>query len=155
MKFLSLALLHVSLCAAIIAFSQESLSANDEVSPAIQLFTAMGMNKAHQRNVEKLFQLKLEAQPDLVPYKDEVRSIFLEKLSWKELEPVAEGIVSKNFNEREIEQMKKFYSTSAGRKSLELLPLILADVIDKGRQDVDKEIEVLLLEKAPKKSGKK
>lgn len=124
---------------------------NEDSSKAIQLFRAMGMEKAHQRNVEKFFQLKLRSQPELIPFKDEVRAIFIEKMNWKELQPVAEGIVLQNFSESEIEQMTKFYSTPIGKKSIELLPLIFADILEKGRQDVDAGIEKLISQKRPKK----
>jgi hypothetical protein len=155
MKIPALPFLSVIGFALVSVFSAVSFSNKADLSLASQLFAAMGMPKAHQRNVEKLYQLKIAARPELAEHKEELRAIFQEKLSWKELEPLAEGIVSKNFTERELEQMKTFYSTSAGRKSLELLPLILADVIDKGRLDVDKEIEILVAEKSKKKQGKK
>lgn len=105
------------------------------------LFETMGIEKTHKRNVEKLVLLRLEAQPALKPHAAEVRRIFNETMAWNKLSPEAEDLMIRNFTQREIEELKKFYSTQTGKKSLDLMPLLLADVIEIGRQRTEEELK--------------
>jgi len=123
-------------------------AANDERN----LFEVMGMERLHNRNLEKLIELKIQVQPELKKYEAEIREIFAQELSWKELEPTALASLEKNFTAKEIEEYKKFYSTSAGKKSLELMPRLLSDVIEIGRKNTDTAIEKFMTEKSSEKT---
>lgn len=119
------------------------------------LFEVMGMERLHGRNLEKLIELKIQVQPELKKYEAEIREIFAQELSWKELEPTALASLEKNFTAKEIEEYKKFYATSAGKKSLELMPRMLSDVIEIGRKNTDAAIEKFMAEKSLDKTGDK
>lgn len=119
------------------------------------IFEAMQMEKLHQRNLEKLVQLRLEVQPDLKPHAEEIRRIFRETMSWKELEPEADALLKRNFSEKELAELSKFYSTPTGRKSLDIMPRLLADVLEIGRQRTEQEIIKFIDAQAKtKKTGK-
>ena len=122
---------------------------------ATTIFEAMQMEKLHQRNLEKLVQLRLEVQPDLKPNAEDIRRIFRETMSWKELEPEADALLKRNFTEKELAELTKFYSTPTGRKALDIMPRLLADVLEIGRQRTEQEIIKYLDAKAKtKKPGK-
>jgi uncharacterized protein len=65
-----------------------------------------------------------------------IMGVFRESLSWEKLEPMMMDIYRKNFTQREVTDMLKFYDSPSGRSVVDKIPLTM--------QEASKSVQAML-----------
>ncbi len=91
-----------------------------------QLLELMDMRQVMNASLDATLAAQLEANPSLNPFADAMREFLGKYLSWESLENEFVQIYLEAFSQREVEDLTAFYGTPTGRKSVELLPQLMA-----------------------------
>lgn len=93
---------------------------------AEKLLDTMGLETAMAQSMSQIIDLQLEQNPALSPYKPVMIQFFSQYMSWESLKPDFVRIYSQAFTVSELRDLNAFYATDTGRKTIEMMPSLLA-----------------------------
>ncbi|OON69619.1 DUF2059 domain-containing protein [Hymenobacter sp. CRA2] len=110
------------LLAAPAASAQTTASASTAPVPAPQrkaaeeLLTVMQMEKTTDNALDQMVTAQLVQRPELKPVETEMRSFLTKYMSWASLKDDMVDLYAREFSEKELKDLKKFYASSTGQK---------------------------------------
>jgi len=82
-----------------------------------KLFTVMNLEAIHAASVNTSLEQVLLSNAQLAKYKDEMRDYYDKYLAWPMVRTEIEKIYLKYYTPAELDDLIKFYGTSAGKKT--------------------------------------
>ena len=105
-----------------LAFANEPANASHD--NAINLLRSMGMEKSFNDSIEAVIQQL--SNGDQKTYAD-ISSFMHKVMNYKELEPQFADIYARHYTKSELQDILDFYNSPTGKKSLQLMPKIMAE----------------------------
>ncbi|MCC3157534.1 DUF2059 domain-containing protein [Hymenobacter sp. 15J16-1T3B] len=123
MKYL-LALAAGLLLAAPAATAQTTAAAAPSAAPvpaaqrkaAEELLVAMQMEQTTTSALDQMVTAQLTQRPELKAVEPEMRSFLNKYMSWASLKDDMADLYAREFSEKELKELKKFYASSTGQK---------------------------------------
>ena len=116
-----------------ISFGQYSAS---HVSAALEMLNMVNMEKTLAQSVDISLEAQIQANPNLKPYEDILRSFLAKYMSWSYLKDRLVALYIGEFTEKELRAIIEFYKTDIGKKAIEKLPVLFAKASEIGQQAV-------------------
>lgn len=109
------------------------------------LIDAMGLQEQWTAVLALFTRRVVDETPELVPYRDIVVDYAEEKVGWSKIREEVIGIYAKQFTDQELDAIRSFFLSPAGKKWREVTP-ILSDEIDRlVRKKFDEDLAILEL----------
>lgn len=109
-------------------FSGFALADDASKAEAEKLLDAMGMEALMEQSIENIVDMQMKQQPDIAPYKDVMLTFFKKYMSYKSMKPDFVALYANEFTSAELKDMRNFYETPTGKKTIKKLP----DIMNKG-----------------------
>lgn len=110
---------------------------------AEKLLVAMNINQIMIDTVDKMVELEIEKNPQLLPFKSVMGEFFLRHMTGDVLIDFMSGIYMEEFSENELIDMTNFYETPTGQKAITKLPILTQKGARWGQKQVSDNIEEL------------
>ncbi len=121
MKVLRLGIIVISLLMA------QNISADAETDrEAEKLLSTMGMERAMTQSMSMMIDFQLQQNPALAPYKPVLIKFFNKHMNWESLKPEIIKVYAAAFSAKELREINEFYATDTGKKTIELMPSLMA-----------------------------
>jgi len=91
-----------------------------------------GSQKTLNQTVKTLVNNQLRRNSNLTPYKEMMRQFFEQYVGFEALKKNLVISMTKEFTEKELNEIIAFYETTAGRKTIEKMPFVIAKEISLG-----------------------
>ena len=122
----------------LVAFADSAVEKEAE-----KLLNIMGMDEAFKQSMSQMLDLQLQQSPALVPYKGVMMEFFNKYMSYESLKPDILKIYAEAFTASELKEISTFYSTEAGKKTIEKMPMLMAQGGKIGATRVEENIDEL------------
>lgn len=93
---------------------------------AEKLLNAVGMDEVLSQSMAQMLDVQLQQNPALVPYKEVMLEFLGKYMSYESLKPDMIRIYSEAFTASELREINAFYATDVGRKTIEKMPVLMA-----------------------------
>ena len=93
---------------------------------AEKLLDTMGMRDAFTQTISQMLEVQIQQQPELAPYRGVMVEFFNRHMSYDSVKPDLLSIYANAFTASELREINAFYATPTGRKTIELLPVLMA-----------------------------
>lgn len=93
---------------------------------AEKLLNTIGMEQAMVQSMSQMVDLQLKQNPTLAPLKSVMLQFFNKHMSWESLKPEFLKIYSQAFSAKELHEINAFYATDTGKKTIQLMPSLMA-----------------------------
>ncbi len=103
---------------------------------AERLLETMGMEEAMIQSMNQMIDLQLQQNPTMAPFKSVMMTFIGKHMSWVSLKPEFVKIYSEAFTTRELQDLNAFYATDTGKKTIQLMPYLMAQGSQIGMQRV-------------------
>jgi hypothetical protein len=123
----------------VIAFSQPATIRADEAShrKAVEaLFGLMEMDSLLSQSVDKMLEMQVQQNPQLVPYQAQMKAFLNKYMSWASLKDDMTKLYMAEFTESEINELTKFYQTPLGKKTVKKMPALMTKGAEIGQKRV-------------------
>lgn len=117
----------------------------DEASrvEAEKLLDTLGMQAMLDQAVNTTLEAEIKNSPVLTPFKDVMLAFFRKHMSYDVLKPELIEIYAEEFTASELAQIREFYSTPTGKKTIEKLPALMSRGAEIGTKHVQEHIQEL------------
>ena len=103
---------------------------------ATLLLQAMDMDKVMNASIEQITDSQLKQNPSLMPYREVMAEFFRRHMHFEAVkEPIAE-LYGNAYTAKELEDLTRFYETPTGKKSIQLMPLLMSKGAEIGMAQV-------------------
>jgi len=124
----ALALFAVLPAASAQGISPSHLRAAEELADAVDLRTVLSAS------ADLVIQMELQRNPEIAPFEDVMRDFIGRTMGPEGLLPLMVELYAEAFTEAELREIAAFYRTPTGRRSIELMPALMARGAEIGRQ---------------------
>ena len=138
MKSLLRALLVLALCLPSVALADQPAR-----KEAALLLDQIDMQATLDQSIALSLDAQIKSQPQLGPYRETMLEFFRKYMSYESLKADMIQIYEEAFTEQELAELRAFYATPTGRKSLELMPSLMAKGAEMGQKRVEAHIPEL------------
>lgn len=107
---------------------------------AEKLLDTLGMQEMLEQSISQMLDIQLQQNPALVPYKGVMADFLNKHMSYEVLKPEIVKIYGDAFTVSELKEINAFYSTPAGRKTIEKMPTLMAQGAQMGAAHVQENI---------------
>jgi hypothetical protein len=101
---------------------------------AQELLAATQMQTTLDKTMDQIISTQMSAAPQLAPYKDALRAFYTKYLGWDAMKDDYAKLYVETFTEQELKDITAFYLTPTGKKSVELMPTLIAKGTQIGQQ---------------------
>ena len=81
---------------------------------------------ALQQSSNQMLEMQMNQSPSLAPYKDVMTRCFERYMSYESLKPEMVHMYTEAYTLEELKEINAFYSSKVGKKTLELMPRLVA-----------------------------
>ena len=121
-------MIRISLFLVIFAAAVDSHADADLRQEAEKLLSKMDVNirVALQQSSNQMLEMQMNQSPSLAPYKDVMTRFFERYMSYESLKPEMVRMYTEAYTLGELKEINAFYSSKVGKKTLELMPRLVA-----------------------------
>ena len=101
---------------------------------AEELLTVMQMEQNTNNALDQMMTAQLTQRPELKPVEPEMRSFLNKYMSWNALKEDMIALYAREFSEKELRDLKKFYASSTGPKFVGTQSSLMAAGIELGQR---------------------
>ncbi|MBS1960424.1 MAG: DUF2059 domain-containing protein [Bdellovibrionales bacterium] len=125
-----------------------------DVHAAVNLMRAMNMKKNWAATLDVVSNQISQGQPEL---KEPVKKFYEKVMSYDSIETKVAKIYAKHYTNQELADLLAFYSTPTGKKSLEIMPVVMQESMKVGQDAVTEHQDELreVFQKAAAKKQRK
>jgi hypothetical protein len=109
---------------------------NESVKQAEILLNSIDMNTVLQKTIDQAINVQLQQNPAMSPYKKVLTQFFEKYMSYASMKPFLLQMYGDTFTADELRELNKFYASPVGRKSLRVMPDLMAKGGQYGAQQV-------------------
>ena len=110
---------------------------------AEKLLATMRLEQTYATTVSTMIDLQIQSNPALADYADVLKEWATKHIGWSSLRDDMATLYAKEFSEKELNELAKFYNTPIGQKVLEKQPLLMKQGGDIGRRKAEEHTEEL------------
>jgi len=110
---------------------------------AEKLLNTMGMEQSFEQSISQMLDLQLQQNAALVPYKEVLLKFFKKHMSYESLKPSLLKMYAETFKASELHQINLFYTTDVGKKTIEKMPVLMAQGAKIGASRVQENMDEL------------
>ena len=136
LKFLLAVLLSV-----IVIYAQET---NERQTLALELLRVSDVKNMLINMTDEMVNLQIKNKPELLDYKETMRSFILEKLTSDSVISVMAGFYAEAFTDDELNKLIKFYESELGKKVIAQTPDLTVKCMNLGRDIVIDNMDELI-----------
>ncbi|MCJ8328417.1 MAG: DUF2059 domain-containing protein [Lentisphaeria bacterium] len=130
-KMMAIAILFLSI---ITVHAEEETERTNKV--VFEYFKTMKMATTYQQTIEKMLDLQMKQNPNLIPLKDALLKFFDKYMGWESIKNDLANIYMKNFSDAELKELIIFYKTPTGQKAALLVPTLATEGAELGQRRV-------------------
>ena len=127
------------LLSVICMFSISSADASSE-KEAEKLLNMTGTQEIMDKSMSQMLDMQLQQNPALAPYKLVMMKFLKKHMSYESLKPELIKAYSKEFTASELREINTFYLTNVGKKTIEIMPALMAQQAQMGAARVQENI---------------
>jgi uncharacterized protein len=109
---------------------------NESVKQAEILLNSIDMNAVLHKTIDQAINMQLQQNPAMSPYKKVLTQFFEKYMSYASMKPFLLKMYGDTFTADELKELNKFYASPIGRKSLQVMPDLMAKDGQYGAQQV-------------------
>tara|TARA_B100000745_G_C19910479_1_gene305483 strand:+ start:29 stop:505 length:477 start_codon:yes stop_codon:yes gene_type:complete len=127
-----------------LALSLLSLSASAEEKSSLEatheLFEAMNLAVTFEETITKMVDVQIRQKPQIAPFRQVMLDFMRKHMGWESMKPDMARLYTDRFTTEEILELKSFYETPLGKKTVRLLPELTAEGAVLGQKRVQENI---------------
>lgn len=116
----------ISVFMALLCMSPISSADPASEKEAEKLLNLMGMEEALDQSMAQMLDVQLQQNPALAPYKEVMLEFLTKHMSYDSLKPDMLKIYSEAFTASELREINDFYATDTGKKTIQMMPELMA-----------------------------
>jgi len=116
--------------------SKETLKS--AIEEAEKMVNSMDMQKVLESSIDQLLDAQIQQNPAMAPFKSVMTKFLSKHMSFESLKPDLVAIYAEAFTAQELRDINKFYQTETGRKTIKLMPELMAKGSKLGMERVQK-----------------
>ncbi len=123
---------------------------------AEELLVEMSMERTLEESIETTLSVQLQQAPQLVQFEDIMRAFLNKYMSWEYLKEHIVQLYVEEFTEQELREITAFYRTEAGKKLIELTPVLMNKGMAIGQKAVEEhlpELQQMILQRMQELDG--
>jgi uncharacterized protein len=120
---------------------------------AEDMLDVIGVETQLQSAIDQTLDMQIKANPQIAPFKGAMKKFFLKYMSWSSLKDDIVSIYVETFTEQELNEIKAFYLTPAGKKLASKMPELMGKGMELGVKRVQEhqdELRQMIQEEAAK-----
>jgi hypothetical protein len=102
-------------------------AASQAEQEAEKLLDSMGMAQVLEQSIAQMLDVELQQNAALAPYKGVMLQFFSKHMSYESLKPSMLKLYSETFTAAELRALNQFYATDVGKKTIEKMPMLMAE----------------------------
>ncbi|AXX91864.1 hypothetical protein CPU12_06020 [Malaciobacter molluscorum LMG 25693] len=101
-----------------------SLYANEAHDEAEKIITLINKNNNYDKIVEQLLKVQMQIKPQLRPFENVLREFFAKYINFNSIKEDLISLYTNRFTADELKEIRKFYESPVGKKTITELPKI-------------------------------
>ncbi len=126
---------------------------------AKELVASMGIKNSYAKMIDQATKSLVLRQPKLKSVEGEIKAFYTKYIGWDTIKDKMAAIYAKHYTVKELGELKKFYESEVGQKSIKLMPQIMQEGKKLGSSSVMAHIDelkkIMMKALAPKAQAKK
>ncbi len=118
-------------------------ASEEALNEAGKLLEDLGMQEIFEKSIDQNLEFQLQQNPDLLPYVGVMKNFLAKHMSYESLKNDMINLYSTTFTVQELKEIRAFYSTETGKKTLQKLPELGRISNQLGNQRVQENISEL------------
>lgn len=111
---------------------------------AYKLFEAIDMKNTYAKMVDNIVTIQIGSNKSLLKVKPQLIEFFNKYMGWETLKEDVTNIYVKAYSANELKQIREFYETPVGQKTIKLMPQLMQEGAKIGQQKVSSHIYELI-----------
>ncbi|RSK46832.1 DUF2059 domain-containing protein [Hymenobacter rigui] len=124
------------------AATKAPLSASQRKA-AEELLAATNSEKNLTESIDRMLAVQIEQNPGMKAVEPEMRAYLNKYMSWNAMKEDMVQLYAREFSEKELKELAKFYQTSIGRKTIEKMPQLMAASMEIGQRRMQEHLPEL------------
>lgn len=108
------------------AEEKTTIEAHMANAEAYTLLATMNMKESYEGMIERITQMQIQANPQLKTIEPMIREFFTKYMGWEAQRGDIAALYAKNYTTEELKELNKFYQTTLGQKTVQLMPQLAA-----------------------------
>lgn len=104
---------------------------------AAELIEKLKLEEVSMASLDLMMETMLGQDPAFEDFRDVFEDFFSEHFSWTELEPEYVRIYAEAYTEPELRELIAFYDTPVGRKTVDLMPVLMRRGAEIGERQIE------------------
>ncbi len=117
--------------------AQETGGRSGREAAAAELIERLNLEEVTVASVDMMMETMLAQDPALEDFRDVFVDFFSEHFRWTELEPEYVRIYAEAYTEPELRELIAFYDTPVGRKTVDLMPVLMRRGSEIGERQIE------------------
>ncbi len=126
---------------------------------AKELVAAMGIKDSYAKMIDQATKAMVIREPKLKSVEGDIKAFYTKYIGWDTIKDKMAAIYAKHYTVKELAELKKFYQSEVGQKSIKLMPQIMQEGKKLGASSVmahmDELKKIMMKALAPKPQLKK
>jgi len=114
--------------------TETTASSIKRVAIALELLETMHMKHNYEGMIKRVTQMQIQQNPQLIIIRPTISSFFTKYMGWNALKNDIAKTYASNYTTKELEEIKAFYLTKVGQKSIHLMPQLASQGAKIGQQ---------------------
>ncbi|WP_426490782.1 DUF2059 domain-containing protein [Hymenobacter sp. 102] len=124
------------------AAAQAPLSASQRKA-AEELLAATNAEKNLTTSIDRMLAMQIEQNPGMKTVEPEMRAYITKYMSWSAMKEDMVQLYAREFTEKELKELAKFYQTPIGRKTIDKMPQLMAASMEIGQRRMQEHLPEL------------
>ena len=103
-----------------------TIPAHQANSEALTLLATMNMKESYEGMIKRITQMQIQANPNLKDIEPTIHAFFEKYMGWEAQRGDIAALYAKNYTVDELKELNKFYQTSLGQKTVQIMPQLAA-----------------------------
>ena len=129
------------------------------LNAAKDLVASMGIKESYAKMIDQATKSLVLRQPKLKSVEGEIKAFYTKYIGWDVIKDKMAAIYAKHYTVKELGELKDFYKSEVGQKSIKLMPQIMQEGKKLGASSVmahaDELKQIMMKALAPKTETKK
>jgi len=105
-----------------------------------ELFESMNLAVTFEQTIVQMVDVQIRQEPQIAPFRQVMLDFMKKHMGWEGMKPEMAKLYMDRFTTEEILELKAFYETPLGKKTIRLLPELTAEGAALGQRRVQENI---------------
>ena len=103
-----------------------TIAAHQANSEALTLLATMNMRESYEGMIKRITQMQVQSNPQLKAIEPTIEAFFTKYMGWDAQRGDIAALYAKNYTADELKELNKFYQTTLGQKTVQIMPQLAA-----------------------------